>query len=84
MTQWTGGYVEGIDYTHGYYRELGPLHAAMTLSHAGVRNRALLLDFVQHDICVHGIWCWVSPANQALIVDFVRRKLKVGGVRITA
>ena len=37
MTQWTGGYVEGIDYTHGYYRELGPLHAAMALAHAGVR-----------------------------------------------
>ena len=31
-------------------------------------------------ICLHGIWCWVSPENQALIVDFVRRKLKVGGV----
>ena len=37
MTQWTGGYVAGIDYTHGYYRELGPLHAAMALAHAGVR-----------------------------------------------
>ena len=37
MTQWTGGYVEGIDYTHGYYRELGPMHAAMALAHAGVR-----------------------------------------------
>lgn len=36
MTQWTGGYVAGIDYTHGYYRELGPLHAAMALAHAGV------------------------------------------------
>lgn len=36
MTQWTGGYVAGIAYTHGYYRELGPLHAAMALAHAGV------------------------------------------------
>ena len=36
MTQWTGGYVAGLDYTHGYYRELGPLHAAMALAHAGV------------------------------------------------
>ena len=36
MMQWTGGYVAGIDYTHGYYRELGPLHAAMALAHAGV------------------------------------------------
>lgn len=36
MTQGTGGYVAGIDYTHGYYRELGPLHAAMALAHAGV------------------------------------------------
>ncbi|KQQ33751.1 methyltransferase [Duganella sp. Leaf126] len=41
MTQWTGGYVDGIDYTHGYYRELGPLHAAMALTHAGVAMPAV-------------------------------------------
>lgn len=31
-------------------------------------------------ICLHGIWSWISPANQQTIVDFVARKLKVGGV----
>ncbi|MET0319284.1 MAG: class I SAM-dependent methyltransferase [Duganella sp.] len=42
MKQWTGGYVAGIDYTHGYYRELSPLHAAMALAHAGVRMPAVI------------------------------------------
>lgn len=37
MKQRSEGYVEGIDYTHGYYRELGPRHAAMALAHAGWR-----------------------------------------------
>ena len=41
-------------------------------------GRADLPDFDY--ICLHGIWCWVSPENQAVIVDFIRRKLKVGGV----
>ena len=31
-------------------------------------------------ICLHGIWSWISQANQAVIVDFVARKLKVGGI----
>ncbi len=41
-------------------------------------GRADLPDFDY--ICLHGIWCWVSPENQSVIVDFIRRKLKVGGV----
>jgi hypothetical protein len=31
-------------------------------------------------IALHGIWSWISEANQRVIVDFVQRKLKVGGV----
>ncbi|MET0264529.1 MAG: class I SAM-dependent methyltransferase [Duganella sp.] len=41
MKQWTGGYVADIDYTHGYYRELNPLHAAMALAHAGLAMPAV-------------------------------------------
>jgi len=142
MTDWTGGYIAEINYTHGYYQELSPLRIAMAFASAGLQapangvacalgfgqgiaanlhaaasvtrwhgtdlnpaqaafardlaqvsgNGAQLVDqslaeFVGRDdlpdfdyICVHGIWCRVSPENQALIVDFVRRKLKVGGV----
>ena len=85
----------GITRWHG--TDFNPAQAAFARDLAAVSgNGAQLVDqsfaeFVARDdlpdfdyICVHGIWCWVSPANQALIVDFVRRKLKVGGVRITA
>lgn len=41
MKQWTGGYVADIDYTHGYYRELNPLHAAMALARAGLAMPAV-------------------------------------------
>ena len=41
-------------------------------------SRADLPDF--DFIGLHGIWSWVSEANQQVIVDFLRRKLKVGGV----
>jgi SAM-dependent methyltransferase len=30
-------------------------------------------------ITLHGIWSWISPANQRAIVEFLRRKLKLGG-----
>jgi len=37
-------------------------------------------DLPQFDsISLHGIWTWVSRANQALIVEFARRHLKPGG-----
>jgi len=31
-------------------------------------------------IGLHGIWSWVSEANQKILVDFFRRKLKPGGI----
>ncbi|MPQ60454.1 class I SAM-dependent methyltransferase [Duganella sp. FT27W] len=81
----------GITRWHG--TDFNPAQAAFARDLAAASgNGAQLVDqsfaeFVVRDdlpdfdyICVHGIWCWVSPANQALIVDFVRRKLKVGGV----
>jgi SAM-dependent methyltransferase len=38
-------------------------------------------DLPQFDsISLHGIWTWVSRANQALIAEFARRHLKPGGV----
>lgn len=30
-------------------------------------------------ITLHGIWSWVSPANQRTILEVVKRKLKLGG-----
>lgn len=36
MTDWTGGYVSDIDYTHGYYRELNPAHLRFALLAKGL------------------------------------------------
>ena len=38
MSDWTAGYVAGIDYTHGYYRELSPQILSLA-----VLNRALAI-----------------------------------------
>jgi SAM-dependent methyltransferase len=35
MSDWTGGYVADIGYTHGYYAELNPLRARFALLRAG-------------------------------------------------
>lgn len=35
MSDWSDGYVKGIDYTHDYYRELNPLAARLALLNAG-------------------------------------------------
>lgn len=38
-------------------------------------------DLPQFDfIALHGIWSWISDANQAVIAGFIERKLKPGGV----
>lgn len=49
---WTSGYVSEVDYTHGYYRELSPLHLNLALllrEHAPLREplRYLELGFGQ-------------------------------------
>ncbi len=31
-------------------------------------------------VALHGVWSWISRADQDLIVDLLKRKLKVGGV----
>ena len=36
MNDWTAGYVAEIDYTHGYYPELNPLRAKLSLLNAGL------------------------------------------------
>lgn len=35
MSDWTGGYVADIGYTHGYYAELSPARARFALLKAG-------------------------------------------------
>lgn len=35
MSDWSGGYVKGIDYTYDYYRELNPLTAKLALLSSG-------------------------------------------------
>lgn len=35
-----------------------------------------LFDYV----VLHGVWSWISPANQAHIVTFLRRHLRIGGL----
>lgn len=35
MSDWTGGYVAEIGYTHGYYAELNPLRIKLAFLHAG-------------------------------------------------
>lgn len=38
-------------------------------------------DLPQFDfIALHGIWSWISAANQAVIAGFIERKLRPGGV----
>lgn len=37
MTIWTEGYVSGIDYTNGYYKELNPNRAKLAFLSAGVK-----------------------------------------------
>jgi SAM-dependent methyltransferase len=36
MSDWSEGYVNGIDYTYDYYRELNPLAAKLALLNAGI------------------------------------------------
>jgi SAM-dependent methyltransferase len=73
--------------------DFNPAQAAFAreLAHASGNGAQLVdqsfADFCRRDdlpdfdyICLHGIWCWISPANQQEIVAFIRRKLKVGGV----
>jgi SAM-dependent methyltransferase len=36
MSDWSEGYVSGIDYTYDYYRELNPLAAKLALLNAGI------------------------------------------------
>lgn len=36
MSDWSDGYVKGIDYTYDYYRELNPLSAKLALLNAGI------------------------------------------------
>src|SRR6056297_3918710 len=36
MTDWTDGYRVDIDYTHGYYAELNPLHMQFAMLLAGL------------------------------------------------
>lgn len=38
-------------------------------------------DLPDFDIIVmHGVWSWVSQANQEIVIDFLKRKLSVGGI----
>ncbi|MCF8208643.1 MAG: methyltransferase regulatory domain-containing protein [Rhodoferax sp.] len=41
MTDWTDGYIAGIDYTHGYYQELNPLRTQLAFLYAGLVPPAL-------------------------------------------
>ena len=41
MSEWTGGYVEGVDYTYGYYQELNPLRVTLAFVNAGLEVPAM-------------------------------------------
>jgi hypothetical protein len=76
-----------------YGTDFNPTHAAFAQSLAATaKSGAQLFDQSFAEFCaradlpdfdfigLHGIWSWISEANQRVIVEFVQRKLKVGGV----
>lgn len=82
----TSGYVEGIDYAHGYYRELNPALLAFTAlnrrqdAHYGENLRYLELGFGQGEsLAIHAAACpgefWgtdFNPAHAANAQELVR------------
>jgi SAM-dependent methyltransferase len=76
-----------------YGTDFNPTHAAFAQSLAATAGSGARLfdqsfaefcarsDLPDFDfIALHGIWSWISEANQRVIVEFIQRKLKVGGV----
>lgn len=84
MANWTDGYIAGIDYIHGYYAELNPLHMQLALNGAGLVapevGTACELGFGQglsvnlHAAASDVQWYGTdfNPAHASLARDFAR------------
>ncbi|OYU70469.1 MAG: methyltransferase [Alphaproteobacteria bacterium PA2] len=79
--------------TEWWGTDFNPQHAAQARSLSDSTSQANRLDeqgfaefcsrpdLPEFDfIGLHGVWTWISTANQDVVIDFVRRKLRPGGV----
>jgi hypothetical protein len=92
MTTWTSGYVSGIDYTYGYYRELSPTLMSLAVLNRGVRVkdnenlRYLELGFGQGlSLNIHAAACsgefWGTDFNPSQVAH-ARELAALTGARV--
>ncbi len=92
-SDWAGGYVTEVGYTHGYYRELSPAFLQLILRHRKVAARAgrpprrLELGFGQGvSLAVHAATCpgewWGADINPSHVVH-ARELIDAAGVKAT-